>query len=661
MKSFNYRCISITHPYAVLIGILMVFVSAVAVQAQDDMCIPQIGGAITGLPNIDGIVENFGAGSQTDPGWKGATRFNLSADGGTTKSAIFQVGRTASSVYISTVIDTPSPGSDNTIVLVLSTNDNPANDWRIHIQPFDVGMNDGSDQVPLSITYWRNSDPVSGWNSAGAAPNTASPGFWLKDNTRFSKSGSRWALEIEIPRENNIANAGSDNKIYFTNTGTFSLYFNILSTSTLLGTFFQDPWPPNHIITTGTSSFLTRNTPVKSQWGTVSFNQRSDCTGVSLDVYDVGLKDPNNPSTITYQAKYHNPPGGFSETLAQCNNLPDNHQWPGTQGPVNKFVAKPLNEMTTTAKVSAQFRIANWGIPGPNDWRPIGSVAGGLSLTPPTTLNNPTPEVPILTGNYGDLTATWQLSYKQSCLYSKTGYLDTYIGDQCILVDLDSTDPNTRFLNKSVRRNVQFGPASVFSKQAAISAIGYGRPPEGRKNHEFLIVIDKIVQAYEKRGDFYIPKGWKVPILEKRRAAMQPAIIVSGKRLLPDWRRISWDKLLIPEALVKEGLNEAMTWVARGYRKTGNFLIINNRKYEYSEYVGGYGYLTYHKGLVKKWTESFMVPDAAGGEKNYLKKTKQAGLYNLQVPPNKIRNVLTRIQAIEERKKPRRCFDFSGD
>lgn len=56
-----------------------------------------------------------------------------------------------------------------------------------------------------------------------------------------------------------------------------------------------------------------------------------------------------------------------------------------------------------------------------------------------------------------------------------------------------------------------------------------------------------------------------------------------------------------------------------------------------------------------------MVPDAAGGEKNYLKKTKQAGLYNLQVPPNKIRNVLTRIQAIEERKKPRRCFDFSGD
>jgi len=625
MKTICHRHIKRISLSTVLTGILVFFITATTVQAQNNMCIPSIGG-LAPLPNIDGIVEGYTGGGpvQDDPGWNGATRFNLSADLGVTRSAVFQVGRSGSSVYISFVVDTPTPGDDNTIVLVLSTDGNTANDWRIHIQPFDVGMVNGSNQTPLSVTYWRNS---STWNTGGSGT-TASPGFWLKDNIRFSKAGSRWAIEIEIPREMNPANAHLNNKIYFPSSGTFNLYADVLSTSIATGTYTEDPWPPGHIIVPDPSDifpYVTEYTPDSSQWGTASFNDRSECTGVSLTYTNVGVLDPTNSNVIKGDIRRYNPSGGFTETQAQCEALADDYLWSATKGPLNTFVAKPFNNMTTTAKVFAKFFIANWGIPSATQWRPIGEYAGGVS--PPTVTNNPTSEVTITDGNHGNINSTtWELSYKQSCVYSKakrSDLSDTYIGHQCIQVELDSTDPGTRFLNKSVQRNMNFVTASKFSRDAEISAKGYGDPPAGRENHEFVITVDNKVDQYKIEKDFYIPpmKGQK--------------------------GRVSREYSRIPVIKFPDQISEAMTWVARGYLKTGNKLIINEHEYEYAKAVGGFGYVAGHSGEVKSWQQVLK-----GSGLNEISE----GVYLIGIPPGEVAKVNTTIEAKE--KTPCGCFKF---
>lgn len=651
MKRRRYSSFLWGSLFSLLIVVALVLLPAASAPAQNDLCLTNNIGGLAGLPTIDGIVEGYTGpgGVQYDPGWNRAVRVNLSANLGVSRSAVFQMGRSSTDVYISFVVDTPVPGGDNHIVLVLSTDGNTAHDWRIHVQPFDSSTAgagfEGSNEPPHAVTYWRNSTT---WNNAGATATVASPGFWLKDNIRFSKAGSRWAIEIKIPRETNSANAGLDDKIYFPATGEFDFYANILSTSFLSGVFYQDPWPPGNIITAGAaSSDLTRNTPNDTQWGTVSFNDRSVCKGVSLASSNVGVYDPTNPGVIINEILRYEPSGSFPETtIAQCQALTDNHNWPGTKGPLNTFVARPFNEMTSIdAKVSATFKVANWGIPGVSQWRDIGEIAGGLSLTPSTVANNPTPEATIIPSGYGNLTSTWELSYKQSCMFSKVPH-------QCIQVELDSSDGgDTIFLNKSVQRNMDFVQASAFSRDAEISAIGYGNPPAGRTAHEFLLSVNTKVQRYERDGGYYVPVGFKMPLITWQGKPASDTTRKKGERVVPDWSRISWDKIPIPFPYFDIKISEAMTWITRGYRKTGQYLVINGQEYEYAEYVGGFGYVVAHEGSVAKWTEKLV------GENGELKPTKQKGLYSIEIPPGEVRRVATKVKAVEPT-GIRKCFDW---
>jgi hypothetical protein len=627
MKDFQNQQERYTSLFILMIGMAMVFMFAMPVQAQDNLCVPNIGG-LAGSPTIDGIVED-------DAGWNGAARVNLSVGLGTTRSAVLQMGKTGADVYISFVVETPSADLSDTIVLVLSTDGNPAHDWRIHIQPFVGGVTNGENQVPTVVTYWRNSTT---WNNPGAISTPALDGFWLKDNIRFSNNDSHWAIEIKIPIETNIANAGSNDAIYFpTGTGpgdTFKFYANVLIPIILPGIYVQYPWPAGHIIISGTGQPLTQSTPAAFMWGTLSLFPRSAvCTGVSLAWSDIGVEDPNNPGVIISQIRRYNPPGGFPEPdMAACDALANNYQWPLTKGPLNTFIAKPYNGMAANKPVSAEFRVANWGIPGPNDWRPIGEVAGGLSLTPPTVPaagpnKNPTPESGIPPGSYGSLTSQWELSYKQSCLYS-------YRHHQCIQVNLDSTDNSTVFLNKSVQRNMNFVPASEFTRSAEISAIGYGTPPENREKHEFIVTVDTGVQRYIHGSSTN----------ETSKIAAPP---------LRTWGSIGKYEMIPSEIISKyfaaifklgkspKRFSEAKTWVARGYLKTGKYLIIRGKKYEYVKHVGGFGYTAMHNGEVLKWKQRLH-----GGE---LDPIPNSNMYSIQIEPGKVATVNTTIEAVEPR------------
>ena len=93
-------------------------------------------------PAIDGDVEN-------DPGWNNAVRLNLSGDIGATTAAKLQAGVSGSSLYLGLDVSAPGITTDTTLVLVFSGDGNPANDWRLHIRPFDVALPaDGTKNLP---------------------------------------------------------------------------------------------------------------------------------------------------------------------------------------------------------------------------------------------------------------------------------------------------------------------------------------------------------------------------------------------------------------------------------------------------------------------------------------------------------------------------------
>src|SRR5712664_1562398 len=291
--------------------------------AQTDLCIPSIGG-LAGTPSIDGVVGSFNQGIADDLGWNNAVRVNLSADLGMTRASSMQIGRTATDLYLSFSVGIPTPGVDNTIALVFSTDGNPAHDWRIHITPFDNGTVsvNGNNFSPFSITYWRDSTM---WNTGGAALQLP----LLNGRIKYSRSGGGgnnagyWEIEIQIPIETNVANAGANTKIYFPSSGKFGFYANVISTSFIFGnSFFQDPWPQNALITApGVDKNLTANTPGPNAWGNVSFNTRPECKGVSLALGNIGVKDPNNLSNIISNIRAYNQV--TENQVAQCVALAD--------------------------------------------------------------------------------------------------------------------------------------------------------------------------------------------------------------------------------------------------------------------------------------------------------------------------------------------------
>jgi hypothetical protein len=566
----------------------LILLCATAEATQTDICMTSVGG-LAGNPTIDGIVDGF-AGIDNDPGWNGATRFNLSGDNGSTTGVKFQSGARSGFLYMSYVIDTPSIGLDDTIVLMFSTDGNTAHDWRIFIQPFSNALPpDGAGIVPFSVNYWRNS---TAWNTAGGVAQTAAPGFWLIDNVRLSKSGNRWALEIKIPILTNPADAGLTTGIYFPSSGTFRFWTDVLSAITV-NTVTQAPFPAGvNAVPLGMDIFLTHNTPPVASWGTASLNDRPACDGVSLAWADIGVEFPANSGTIVQQIKAY--PGPFAETQPQCDALPGNAN-PGQSGPPNVFIARPVNGMATPAKdVTATFRVADWGIPGTTAFEPLGAPPFGGAYLGVT--NNPTPVQTIAPGAQGILKATWGLTYKQSCQFSFPGRTH-----QCMEVDLDSNDPGTRFKNKSVQKNMDVVPASRFAQTAKISG-DQGRLPEGAKAHRFFLLVDTDEQK---------------PLKDNKQ------------------RHFRSDELFkLSRRYQKSNL---YAWIARGYVATGNKLMIRRNTYEIVRHAGVFGYVAVHNGTFNGWSSLFR---GAG-----MEQIGKTGVYTLAVAPGQSATVETVIEA----------------
>ena len=556
-------------------GLLLALPFGVASVFAQDLCMQTVGG-LAGVPDLTSPVTG-------DPGWNNAVQVHLSGDLGATVASKMVLGRAfdamgQDSLYIGLSVDAPTTDPDTTVVLAISPNTgSTADDWRFHIGPH-AAIN-----AP-QVTFWTNS---ATWNSSGGTVAVGGVGGdWQKNNVAKFVNGNHWELEFKIP----IVTVSGSGGICLgcNNANNFRIYVNVMNT--IVGTApatGQDVWPPcnmnvncDSIITSG---FITQQTPAVAKWGTVWLKNApaNACTGVSLAWNDIGVQDPNNASTIISNIRRIP-----DANLPTCVGLPDGDT--SFLGQTNVFVARPANNMSTDAKVSVAFRVANWGVPGsnPSTFAPLGNPDPAnctLGTTAPcagigTGANiNPAPEaiVPAMGSKIYD-TTTWKLTRKQSCFYKASSH-------QCIQVEMESSDPNTRFLNRSVQRNMNFIPASTIRQTAAISG-DQGELPRGQKAHRFLLQLDQERQGPPFAGtakpqpDCNCTTGGDYPRFRDERLAGAAQRAFGGRA------------------------DHMLAWIVRSYVYTGNKIIINNKPFEYVRRAGDFGVVAGHQGPITSWT-----------------------------------------------------------
>lgn len=650
--------------------VLMAVALTISVQAyaQNHLCISHTD-SVTGSPSIDGIVYQVGDPSRPtgppqpyfgpDIGWTRAARFNLfpfnaqnpNGNGfGVPKIGDLQLVRDTNFVYVSYYIQDPPANVDDTVVLVFSTDGNPAHDWRIEINPFDAAIPaDNKGYVPAQVHFWRDSTK---WNIPAQARRDPGPAPWISDpgtlqinaaNFQFSTFLGAWAIEIRIPWEKKVENAGANTGIFFPASGSFQFYADVLQTAdgALEGNVAQSPWPvTSGIIPPQADLALEDNTPPSSAWGTATFDDPSvhtACTSLSVGENDIGVLNqitPNPPGdTNILRFKF----GGSPEVLPPDCTVLDNSN---PAGPANRLFANAHNSGPSAPHVKATFRFANWGIPpvDPNvrAWTLAGGTTPAGLVLPNNT--NPTSEQTVPPG--GTFFLDWQLTQRQSCVFAKGGNSPGN-GHFCMAAALESRDGSVRLLNTSARRNMNFVTTSAFSDIAEISGVGYKNAP-GHTAQDLMVTVESIVRHYRANNEntAYCQVTGQQATTTTRQPTSGEVVVPPGpgEVTTTSGARTQDEFSCIPARAFPKGLTEAMIWVARGYRKTGNVLVIRKKKYELLDGIGGFGYVAGHNGAVSDWKQ--------GLSGRGMKKVAE-NLYKMQVPTDGVEIVSTHIESKE--------------
>jgi hypothetical protein len=516
------------------------------------LCFPHAGGVpgTPGPPTVDGRVKD-------DFGWNGALRY-VFQNGTPQPSAAFQGARTGSDLYLSFEVQN-DPQFDNADVIVLAFDPNPvsgpATDRRlIRIYPVNTGDGPAMNAAPrrIELMTWTG---APNWSAAVVDPP------WLFNNTRVERivtmSGVAYNVEMRIP-----VNATASG-LNLPATGNFGLYVSVNPVNGAAGTIVDWHWPTD----AGSAVDAFNRPPPLANWGTGTLTS-TNCRGVSF---------------------------GYNDIFT--NQVPT---WKIALNAPNIFNVRLHNNMISSAGVPrpatgirATFRIANFGIPPaeaalwevvPAPSNPI--VGGSVPAGPDPT----TPGVNVLS------TGAWSLTPAQVARYSANL-------DQCMLVELDSTDPNTVFTHRSAWSNFVFGTASTFEHEATVSARGYERVgDDGRQRFWLFVTSDTVPRERDRQID------------------------------VARWPRDQ-----------QQGRGEVISrlvHVVHGCRITGSTVEIEGRRYARCKPVGAFGYGLEHAGTAQaRWSFAMTGSGLRRGER---------GGYELDVPDGEDVVLTTRIEASDE-------------
>lgn len=444
---------------------LMVFSAestAQQVSASKKLCLPETYGVPYGPdePQIDGIIAG-------DVGWNKSLRY-LFQNGTTASDAIVQGLSDSGYIYLSFEVNlNQSFNNDDAIVLVISPGGGAQNDRRIHIYPvsgpdyYDPGDGVGAapDSYPRQVDYWNDSNT---WNNTATAIKEVNPS-WLRNNIRVSSANAgpgnlSWYVEMRIPRNNvpaNNINPSVDSGINFPSSGTFKMYVNIVRVNTKTNPIEADErhWPED---APGIKRFLETDTPTEDTWGEVSLYSSfasASCSGVSINYSSI---------STNFGYSFH----GWNLSLTE-SNIFDATAYNDSVNSSGSFVM--------AEDVSATFKIANWGLG--EEWVAVPADSGSTNPTsPPVSI----PEATISTSGQYTFQTTWTLDADERLDYTTASH-------QCVLVELDSTNPGTAFVNKSAYSNMEFvDTSSPFERRAVIGTSGL-RLPKGMRKHEIRL------------------------------------------------------------------------------------------------------------------------------------------------------------------------------
>lgn len=528
--------------------VFLVFLLALpsfVVAQSSDLCSRQIGG-LAGLPTLDGQVVG-------DVGWARAVEYNFDKGQGVPFSGKVLVGHTSNHVYVG-IYSEISPGQEKIALVGFGPPSGPAGVAHIYLPP-----------NPSQVLYTGAPQSIgNGWANSTDLMNNQD---W-NVQTHSSGQNDPWSVEIRIPR---LSSGGvQSNGVAFPSgsSATFKMYINVLNTVFVSGGggngVVQAAWPETAEINSG---LIDNNVPLPADWGTASLGSRSACSGVKLDMFDVGTQ---TAGVAEDEIKL-----GNVNTL-NCSN-PGSSSVPNAD---NTFFAEPENTGSGQANsVSVGFRLADWGV-----------SAQQFNQIP--VASNPTAPKNIQGNQTENYQMNWQLTEQQACQYRNRRH-------QCILVQMSSNATGTRFLNKGVTRNMDFVSASTFTREATVNLRGL-RPPSGQSAHTVLLDVQSQIQRFRKEGEQYraVLTDREEGIREEFQGEIE--IPVTSSLLGID---------TIERRHYENGLAEAMTWVARSFAVRSDRIRIQGTDYRKVQYLGGFGVVAGHPTEnVTAWSHDLAGP-----------------------------------------------------
>jgi hypothetical protein len=628
--------------------------------ATSQMCVPQVvnlpvsngAGGVTNAANAPNILQNASAyptcapncsgDPSVDTGWVGAFRFRLE-NGTPSPDGAFQVIQQGTMLYFSfQIYNAPDLDQNDWVVMGFDNcskggcaQSGDQYTW-ISIQPFALFNSGSNASIPAqnistsnAIQSWSGSVPLN--TTANNQPTWSMTTFavnptWVTAGTAatYDPGGhSTWYLVVGIDNSN-------PSGPMLPSSGQFGVYLSAVrsaGTSQFIGaTEFSFPDQSLFLFTNADSSASGKLNPAPSTWATGTLDLKGTCAGVFITGSDI------------------------TNTVAgsQTQNIS------GTQA--NNFSVKVHNSGVAAPQVTATFKIANFGLPAPQDWLLLGTNVCGLSPAPagcgagphpndsvannPSTTGTPIPAFGPPPGTCPEAngdgcamigTGPWNLGTDNVNFYSQPDYVH-----ECVRVDLDSLVGNTTILNNSAFNNFYYSAVADAYKSfpAFISANYPGNPIQS-------FTLNVVRQALAA-GAGLVPDS---PAFEKPTAA--PVGGEKGSAYLNyfvEGCRVDGQTLTVQGAPT----SAANSPDARGGVTPGPI-----RKLPLCDSVGAYGYLVRYKGSVASWDYSL----SASGTGVQMTRVQGTHLYQLSIPRNTKAQIVSIVTPI--RSGFNGCFGLS--
>jgi hypothetical protein len=608
------------HPAAgyvpLMIVVLAVFIAAIpGLSRGATVCIPQVGSvpALPGPPNWwDASVGQPQHWPRVDdPRWRGAFLHSPIAGSAATHHVTFRALRSGSSLYFQWHVTVDPLLDQNEHLYVTFSPGAGKPDLFIDLVPFNSANDDipaNQNAVPAPSLPAPATVAVATRMSGATFAAAASLPQWIDPATTHTRvirslADHSWAVMMEIPVATNVDD-GID-------LGTsFSMWFDVEVSHTTGSASYRYPAGLDlDAILAGTD-----NTGWQAADRSLSPSDPSCIQGISLDVSDVGVAPPSNPSgPLVSEIELKTSTGG-----------------PG----LNTLCARPLNQSgnpINSPDLEVNFRTANWG--SQPDWNDVTDPVHSL-----WKLVNPTPVIgppgTIANGAKGNLTFAWQLTTNDGTVNDVCTFTPQPTGlgcgplppkprqrHQCMLVELNGA-PGLTFTTSSVYRNMQFVGASTFRRDAEISVVGLAPQATPQPRRDVYLYVQTTNMPARVGGPRPAPSGF------------------GGKTVDIHGRPPSGGQPIQIQPLEKTeyaALRDSVpTYQVHAFHETGRTVTVNGRTIRELEPQTSFGYFVDHQGRLEGWRHQLIGAQQIAP--NY---------YRIAVPENGTATVTTVIEAIE--------------